>query len=572
MSAYNNNQRRFLNNHYGHNQDFEVHSYTTSRNQITNGDSSSSSKGVDSSLFVSNKFSSATNSYVKPYKHNELPWSSMLPSSHRYPLTKSSTTVKVNNLFGSNDTRTSSMGNSNYYHANRAANNNIYASELCRSPSYKTSAYFGRSVFDSSSFRAPAIYQPSGKTYDGQVRRAVTTKERNYVPPKLIKPTSNQSQPAEVCKEASTQRPLRLNNSYSKPIESKPHASTASSDMANRSTGSKPFRTTSLKLRNSYNNILDQLANTTLSMLKLSSSKQPNKPELEALVERSEGSERPKSTRHDTNMGSAIRIASPGSSVQSSASASSHQVGLSPISSSPSNQISTSPMEGVQQMTSNLNIRNITPKGSSSSGCGTSEQGDDDEITSDIAGPAKDSAKDIKTPDIRLDDLKLKLSVDSSSLSDSLEDTESSENGLKLSGDERHESTVLAKPISVKRDPIEVQIDGHKITKEDRLGQLSKTFGETSGSVKVPAGDLQRSSSQVISKGSGLKHSKTDCNILSRKGREDDIRFLDDDDGDDEDDSRVEGEEIELEAEEDIDEVSRGVSVLLYILGFRPNG
>lgn len=388
--------------------------------------SSANSRPLESSL-MSNKFAPASNNHTRTFKHTELPWTSMLPSSRRYPLSKSSTTFYSSNLFTPPSQQSNMTNASSSY---RPSNDND------TSWSYKkntTASYLGRSIFDTPSYRAPVSFQPTGRVYDGQLRRAVTTRERNYQRPepaylpqeRLVNANSSSTRYPKTDDKTSAQRPLTnnsvKNSTFTDSTTTKSQLSTQHQD-TNRSTVGKPFRTTSLKLRNSYNNILDQLASTTLTMLKLSSSsKQVNKPILEESPDDNDEQLSIKTEilrkKSDTILTAkekpvqedSFRVSSPGGSILSGESSASH-IGTkcSPtISSTSSNVITVSPVVGyncIKEQDSLTVDSGGTPKGSSSSGCGTSEQGDDEESRIQQTKSTLESNFDLTSFTLHIDD------------------------------------------------------------------------------------------------------------------------------------------------------------------------
>lgn len=204
--------------------------------QLNYGSSTSTSSSIGQSMI--NKYP-ATSSASR-YKCTELPWSSSLASTNRYPISSSS-----------RDPHIDTNGRSGY-----ASTSNDYASSRSNIQSSAISSTIsGRCLFDYSTPRT-AINTPASRIYDGQLRRTVTTK---YIPGKY--------QPAEI-KNPSSQT--------NKPTGST--TSSSSSSAVGQTCVSKPFRSNSLRLRASYTNILDQLATTTLAKLKLSSPRNSRNP------------------------------------------------------------------------------------------------------------------------------------------------------------------------------------------------------------------------------------------------------------------------------------------------------
>ena len=187
------------------------------------------------------------------YKSSELPWSSSLASSSRYPARGQTTT-----------------GGGSYVPA--AETNFKYSNSAI------SSTLNGRSLFDYSSPRT-AINTPASRIYDGQLRRTVTARYHRTIEPfsggPSSRPASNQSETAT----SSNQRPIASNQS-NRSTESTRAATTISAlkdatttttttTTNNNNSGKSPFRSSSLKLRTSYTHILDQLTSTTLAKLRL---------------------------------------------------------------------------------------------------------------------------------------------------------------------------------------------------------------------------------------------------------------------------------------------------------------
>lgn len=220
-------------------------------------DSSSKPKQTTSAYLdsISNKYP-ATSS--RSYKSSELPWTSRLASINRYPLSRSSR--PASSTSSSTDTSTSSSllnpstgySNGTSYRPSERARDSVISTTLS-----------GRSLFDYSSPKT-AINTPSSRIYDGQLRRTATTRfvrdrpELNYA--------SGQS------KKLDNNTPSVTSSSISSTYTSSTGDNKTGKISSGQSCIAKPFRSSSLKLRASYTNILDQLTTTTLAKLKLGSS------------------------------------------------------------------------------------------------------------------------------------------------------------------------------------------------------------------------------------------------------------------------------------------------------------
>lgn len=236
------------------NNNFAYSSPTTTTKNASNNKTLASGRAYESSLFPSmasasgNKYGqypSTTTS--RGYKSNELPWSSSLASSSRYPV------VATKSLGGS----ASGAGN-------------IFLSKISRPSDRVTSTTIsGRSLFD---YPAPrtALNTPTSRIYDGQLRRTVTTKyTHNRYEPSNRQPTSTATAATATTRQQQSTKVAPKQNSASKsPSKSSGISSTSGSSQSSSSL-TKPFRSSSLKLRASYTSILDQLTSTTLAKLKL---------------------------------------------------------------------------------------------------------------------------------------------------------------------------------------------------------------------------------------------------------------------------------------------------------------
>lgn len=131
----------------------------------------------------------------------------------------------------------------------------------------------GRSLFDYSTAKT-AINTPSSRIYDGQLRRTATTR---FVRDKLEINYSPKEQAAKKLDSNNNTSSTVLSNNisptYSGSHNNDNHDNDKNSKLSSgQSCIAKPFRSSSLKLRASYTNILDQLTSTTFAKLKLGSS------------------------------------------------------------------------------------------------------------------------------------------------------------------------------------------------------------------------------------------------------------------------------------------------------------
>lgn len=415
---------------------------TSSRINYTpwNQDFYPSPSSSSSSSSIGNKFSNNTSYVSKPYRQTQLPWSPLLASTQKYPLSKSATSApygtsslsSASNSYETQQVRSEMKFLNTKQKETRRDNYDIY-----RNPSEKTgqqssiSSYTGhRSIFDMPTRRAPiSMYTPStssftnGSRYDGQIRRAITTRDKNYVPltnhNKNRQPVITNSGSSNLTETRSAiSRPLVVSSDKSLKVSEsssqQPKTTEPATNGSSKSSLGKPFRSTSLKLRNSYNNILDQLASTTFTMLKLSSgssSKQATVKQanldviLDEVVEvpevvKSKIYLKPSDINYQSSVGKlnqkmkkqdskelTLRVPSPGGSLLSSSgscssSANNQTGGVSPtLSSNSSNQASDLLIStiAIGSKEKNETKQDILIKESSSSGCGTSDQGEEDE-------------------------------------------------------------------------------------------------------------------------------------------------------------------------------------------------
>lgn len=263
------------------------------------------SSGLNSSSMLStsranNKYSPSSNinanySSSSTYKSCELPWSSSLASTSKYPLVNG--TSKQNNSTSSASSynnNNSIYDNNSRYYSSSTRNNDPQASATVTS-----STISGRSLFEYSSPRT-AINTPASRIYDGQLRRTATARytrvtdfceNNNKEELKNLTTTttkqiyanrinSSENNDKNISEKSCLYKPAKNVDSSSSATLPKAALATTSEDSqttgnhlgAGQSCVAKPFRSSSLKLRASYTNILDQLTSTTLAKLRLSSS------------------------------------------------------------------------------------------------------------------------------------------------------------------------------------------------------------------------------------------------------------------------------------------------------------
>lgn len=237
------------------------------------------------------------------YKPSQLPWSSSLASSSRYPKVPSSSSA-------TNATRANDVSG--------GLPSKRYTASYGKAAAAISSTISGRSLFDYSSPRT-AINTPASRIYDGQLRRTVTARYTRAPPTDPIASsissssgsssstlcssrrestsklngslnetkTSEATPTKETGKEAHNKQvePKLVNPEASKqPEDNKPSKLDAASrvkateDSSTKSSSSftKPFRSHSLKLRTSYSNILDQLSKLRLGSSSSSSTSSNN--------------------------------------------------------------------------------------------------------------------------------------------------------------------------------------------------------------------------------------------------------------------------------------------------------
>lgn len=339
--------------------------------------------GLSFNEIMSNKYPASTTNY----KSSELPWSSSLASSSKYPLSRpSATNISISSV-NQTDTLTSSTSN-NYL-------NQRQTTTTINNPRVISTTISGRSLFDYSKPKS-AISNPSSMIYDGRIRRTVTAK--HYRPTNKEETVSVRS----TVESSAYSGDIKLKNSISTASKqdylSSPNKFCESNQTFEHSCIAKPFRSSSLKLKASYSNILDQLTTTTLAKLKLGSSNSshnysrsktstkfkkldvvPDEPEIEGEDEKGNGAQeylrvrqerfRPDSPPIDKK-DNVLKPLSPSSTSISSSSCLSSSSGLvcdgtSPTSSASSSQRVSSPLLTSSTNLQPPNSKNDTLKASS---------------------------------------------------------------------------------------------------------------------------------------------------------------------------------------------------------------
>lgn len=255
--------------------------------------------------------STTSNKYQSRYRPSELPWSSSLASTSRYPL--------------STDT---------------------YQAPACGRPSNEqpvtSRTISGRSLFDYPAITTK-INTPSSRIYDGQLRRTVTAKYYRATEHQPTTSGGDFSNHRRTTTTTSAQHQQQSNDTKHNSATSQHQSSLA-----------KPIRSSSLKLRASYTHILDHLTTTTLAKLRLGSSSNGSrsaKPttssnnrqiQCQTLDERDElgtdsGTNDEKTKQPHLLQAPAIKKTSPGSTSSGLSSSGVGLDGVSPICSSPPN-------------------------------------------------------------------------------------------------------------------------------------------------------------------------------------------------------------------------------------------
>lgn len=249
--------------------------HTTSKS-TTSSISNYSTKSTSTSSQQRNNYDSRQSGnklQTDRFKSNELPWSSLLPSSSRY---RTSDKPVYSNVSISDSPRLY-----NKTHDSSATSTSTGRQDRLASTSY-SSTISGRSLFDYSAPRT-AINTPASRIYDGQLRRTVTARYNRVsdIDPgpsntiagqnrlKVLNSTADETLQRTSSQTKTTLNPLVNNSGSRAPIAASLSSKTSSNLL---SIPSKPLRSSSLKLRTSYTNILDQLTSTTLARLRLGTS------------------------------------------------------------------------------------------------------------------------------------------------------------------------------------------------------------------------------------------------------------------------------------------------------------
>lgn len=287
---------RYMSYQYSNNN----YTYSSPITTTTPTTSSSMLKGQTTTNFR-DKYPTHHTSSRGHFKTSELPWSSSLASSSRYPLSTAATCKSGSNPSTSNTTTTTANAhNSNKYTcspfstANKGGSTSTATSRKPQTGRYVTSTkdystsipvtsttISGRSLFDYTSPKT-ALNTPSSRIYDGQLRRTVTVaryannnrNNNDYEDESKLSSSSSLSSSKKPSTTTANSASL-ISKTATKSSASKQQTVPDVCKVRNEhqtSFVSKPFRSSSLKLRASYTNILDQLATTTLAKLKLGSS------------------------------------------------------------------------------------------------------------------------------------------------------------------------------------------------------------------------------------------------------------------------------------------------------------